>query len=40
MTNDGMNILGRHVENGVISVVKAKVDASLALRFPGKDLGM
>jgi RNase H-like domain found in reverse transcriptase len=46
MVNDGMDTLNRHVQNGVISVAKAKVDAFLALRSPnsfqelGKDLGM
>src|SRR5579871_3642567 len=46
MVNDGMDVLGRHVQNGQISIAKDKVDAFLALRYPtsfqelGKDLGV
>ena len=45
MENEGVNVLGRHVQNGEISIAKAKVDAFLALRSPtstqelGRDLG-
>jgi RNase H-like domain found in reverse transcriptase/Integrase zinc binding domain/Chromo (CHRromatin Organisation MOdifier) domain len=45
MVNEGMDVLGRHVQNGEISIAKAKVDAFLALQSPtsfqelGKDLG-
>src|SRR5438552_4919686 len=34
MENEGVNVLGRHVQNGEISIAKAKVDAFLALRSP------
>jgi hypothetical protein len=43
MVNEGMDMLGRHIQNGGISV--AKIDAFVALRSPtsfqelGKDLG-
>src|SRR5215475_1180353 len=46
MVNKGMDVLGRHVQNGEISIAKVKVDAFLALGIPtsfqelGKDLGM
>jgi len=46
MVNEGIDVLGRHVQNGEISIAKAKVDAFLALGSPssfqelGKDLGM
>src|SRR5437773_9380787 len=46
MVNDGMEVLGRHIQNGEISIAKAKVDAFTSLRTPtsfqelGKDLGM
>ena len=46
MINEGIDVLGRHVQNGEISIAKAKVDAFLALRSPTsfqelrKDLGM
>lgn len=45
MENDGIDILGRHIQNGEISIAKPKVDAFLALQSPtspqelGKDLG-
>jgi hypothetical protein len=45
MVNEGMDVLGRHIQNGGISVAKAKIDAFVALRSPtsfqelGKDLG-
>src|SRR5437762_7511345 len=43
--NEGIDVSGRHVQNGEISSAKAKVDAFLALGSPssfqelGKDLG-
>ena len=46
MVNDGMEVLGQHIQNGEISIAKAKVDAFTSLRTPtsfqelGKDLGM
>ena len=46
MVNEGIDILGKHVQNGEISIVKPKVDAFVALGSPhsfqelGKDLGM
>lgn len=46
MVNEGMDVLGRHVQNGEISIAKPKVEAFIALRSPtsfqelGKDLGM
>src|SRR5437762_6949553 len=46
MINEGIDILGRHVQNGEISIAKPKVDAFVALGSPhsfqelGKDLGM
>ncbi len=46
MINEGIDVLGRHVQNGEISIAKVKVDAFLALGSPssfqelGKDLGM
>ena len=45
MENEGVDILGRHIQNGEISIAKPKVDAFLALGSPtsaqelGKDLG-
>jgi hypothetical protein len=45
MENQGMDWFGRHIENGEISIAKAKVDAFAALRSPtsfqevGKDIG-
>jgi RNase H-like domain found in reverse transcriptase/Integrase zinc binding domain/Chromo (CHRromatin Organisation MOdifier) domain len=45
MKKDGVNLLGRHIQNGEISIAKPKVDAFLALGSPtshqelGKDLG-
>jgi hypothetical protein len=45
MVNEGMDVLGRHIQNGGISVAKPKIDAFIALRSPtsfqelGKDLG-
>ena len=41
-----MEVLRRHIQNGEISIAKAKVDAFMSLRTPssfqelGKDLGM
>ncbi len=46
MVNEGMDVLGRHVQNGEISIAKPKVEAFTTLRSPisfqdlGKDLGM
>src|SRR5437667_5710923 len=46
MVNEGMEVLGRHVQNGEIAIAKPKVDAFITLRSPtsfqelGKDLGM
>lgn len=46
MTNDRMDLLGRHVQNGQISIAKGKVDTFLTLWSPtsfqelGKDLGV
>jgi hypothetical protein len=34
MENEGMDVLGRHVQIGEISIATAKVDAFLALRSP------
>ena len=34
MVNEGMDVLGRHIQNGGISVAKAKIDAFVALRSP------
>ena len=45
MENEGVDLLGRHIQNGEISIAKPKVDAFLALGAPtstqelGKDLG-
>ena len=45
MEKDGVDVLGRHIQNGEISIAKPKVDAFLALQSPtshqelGKDLG-
>lgn len=45
MKKDGVELLGRHIQNGEISIAKPKVDAFLALGSPtshqelGKDLG-
>ena len=45
MVNNGVDVLGRHIQNGEISIAKAKVDAFTSLRTPtsfqelGKDLG-
>ena len=46
MENEGIDVLGRHVQDGEISIAKSKVDGFLALGSPtsfqelGKDLGM
>ena len=46
MANEGIDVLGWYVQNGEISIAKAKVDAFLALGSPcsfhklGKDLSM
>jgi RNase H-like domain found in reverse transcriptase/Integrase zinc binding domain/Retrotransposon gag protein/Retroviral aspartyl protease/Reverse transcriptase (RNA-dependent DNA polymerase)/Chromo (CHRromatin Organisation MOdifier) domain/Zinc knuckle len=46
MKNEGIDVLGRHVQDGKISISKAKVDAFVSLRSPtsfqelGKDIGM
>jgi hypothetical protein len=34
MVNEGMDVLGRHIQNGGISIAKAKIDAFVALRSP------
>jgi len=31
MVNEGMDVLGRHIQNGEISIAKAKVDAFTSL---------
>ena len=46
MINEDIDILGKHVQNGEISIAKTKIDAFLVLRSSssfqelGKDLGM
>ena len=45
MINDGIEVLGRHVQNGQVSIARTKVDSFTTLRSPtsfqelGRDLG-